>query len=75
MSIRISDPKGLMNLRFKCPVCGGYKFGTSMSGSPESTGHCHNHLPDGSMCVFSWSRPVEDTNVFVKKEVHSEKSS
>lgn len=47
--------------QFKCPRCGGSKFGTSMrdGGNPlvpeDSTGHCHE-----IGCSYSWNRANDE---------------
>lgn len=64
----IDDPKGLMKLKFKCPVCGGEYFGTSCAGTPNAIGHCHSILADGSWCRFNWPRSEsEDAKYFIPK--------
>ncbi len=52
------------NIRFKCPKCGGYMFGTTAIGTHNETGHCHDYLPSGFRCTFTWHRPSEDDDVF-----------
>lgn len=58
----ISDPKGLMNLRFKCPKCGSSRFGTSYAGDwDRAVGHCH-----GFGCDYEWKRQ-DDEGHFIRK--------
>lgn len=56
----------MLNSKFKCPECGGYKFGSSDCTSDNMKGHCHNDLPDGSRCLFTWDRNTEDEKYFEK---------
>ena len=49
---------------FKCPACGGNRFGTSDVGRKTEKGNCHDFLEDGNNCRFTWSRPSEDKKVF-----------
>ena len=53
-------------LDFKCPECGGYKFGTNMINN-QQTGHCHNFNSDTNMlCQFTWNRATQDEDVFTE---------
>jgi hypothetical protein len=65
MSATVSDPRGLMGLKFKCPRCGGYRFGTSMAGDWNvAMGHCNT-----GTCGYTWKRSEDDKlGVFVPKE-------
>lgn len=64
----INDPKGLMQLKFKCPECGSCRFGTSQVKEwDKAKGHCHGYKPDGSACRYSWNRSTEDDNVFISR--------
>ncbi len=64
---QIHDPKGLLNLRFECPRCGGHMFGTSSPKGKHKKGHCHDYKPNGERCGFTWLRPEEDWKVFKPK--------
>lgn len=58
----ISDPKGLMQLKFMCPHCAGSRFGTSYATTDHAIGHCRT-------CDYQWQRKYDDLlNVFVKRE-------
>jgi len=39
-------------------------FGTTAIGTHNETGHCHDYLPSGFRCTFTWHRPSEDDDVF-----------
>lgn len=54
---------------FKCPKCGGCMFGTSsISDWDNAVGHCHDFLPDGTRCDFTWHRFTEDNKVMTEEE-------
>lgn len=46
---------------FKCPECGGYKWGTSHCTEPKDKwiGHCHGSRGFPG-CGFTWHRMTED---------------
>jgi hypothetical protein len=52
------------HMKFKCPKCGGYKFGSSNCTKPfsEWMGHCHGYK-DGRPCGLSWHRETQDSEV------------
>jgi len=63
----VEDPKGLMNLRFKCPLCGSSYFSTSNALSDNARGHCNGYTKGGKGCSYTWDRKTEDSAVFVQK--------
>lgn len=65
----VSDPKGIMQLRFKCPKCGSSMFGTSHAGDwDNAVGHCRGFLSDGESCGYDWQRATGDKDVFVRRD-------
>lgn len=64
----IDDPKGLMTLKFVCPICGGSCFGTINAGKDDAMGRCNTYKGDGTMCNFLWMRKDSDWKYFVKKD-------
>ena len=59
----------MMDGDFKCPKCGGYKWGTShcTRDHDQWVGECHG---DNQMagCGFTWHRMTEDEKYFTRRE-------
>jgi hypothetical protein len=52
----------IVNSEFRCPKCGGFRWGTSNCTEPFSKwiGHCHNFA-----CRFTWKRSTDDWRHFI----------
>lgn len=65
----MSDKKHVsLILRFKCPKCGGFRFGTSGCTGGNPQGHCHDFLPDRSRCNYTWDRNSQDKDIFTREQ-------
>ena len=58
------------NMKFKCPKCGDFRWGTSNCTKPKSEwmGHCHGYK-DGRPCGLSWHRETQDSEVMHEEDV------
>lgn len=60
----ISDPKGLLELQFTCPKCGGNYFGSSQKGK-SLIRHCHG-INENKYCNFNFHQK-DDSKYFHKR--------
>ena len=58
---------------FKCPRCGGYKWGTAHCTSKHDdwTGECHGN-DERAGCGFVWHRMTQDEIVFTPRKPPNE---
>ncbi len=59
----------MIKYKFQCPVCQGDKFGSSVQPNNSLQRFCHDYLPGGMRCTFTW--PQDDDYLYFVKNFHS----